>query len=206
MIRWYFLALGVLALDQLTKWIALDALEGRTSIEVLPFLHWTLACNTGAAFSMFQGFGLVFAVAAVGVSAFLIVEIWRLPGNEREREVQRPGGMDPRKVGVAGAEANPARSECEGASFGRGRAGLAALGSGWLEGASYGLVLAGALGNLADRLMHGCVVDFIHVHYGWFNFPVFNVADSAITIGAAGWIALVVGDAWRRRVSRRESP
>jgi len=46
------------------------------------------------------------------------------------------------------------------------------------------LVLGGALGNVIDRLWHGYVIDFIQVHYhGWY-FPAFNVADSAITIGA----------------------
>lgn len=47
------------------------------------------------------------------------------------------------------------------------------------------LILGGALGNVVDRLLHGYVVDFIQVHYrGWY-FPSFNIADSAITIGAA---------------------
>jgi signal peptidase II len=46
-------------------------------------------------------------------------------------------------------------------------------------------VLGGAVGNVVDRLMHGYVVDFIQVHWrGWY-FPAFNVADSAITVGAA---------------------
>jgi len=46
-------------------------------------------------------------------------------------------------------------------------------------------ILAGAVGNVVDRLLHGYVVDFIQVHWhGWY-FPAFNVADSAITIGAA---------------------
>lgn len=46
------------------------------------------------------------------------------------------------------------------------------------------LVLGGALGNLVDRLRFGYVVDFISVHLGDHYFPAFNVADSAITIGA----------------------
>ncbi len=46
------------------------------------------------------------------------------------------------------------------------------------------LILGGALGNVIDRLLHGYVVDFIQVHWrGWY-FPSFNVADSAITVGA----------------------
>ena len=47
------------------------------------------------------------------------------------------------------------------------------------------LILGGALGNVIDRLLHGYVVDFIQVHYKNAYFPSFNVADSAITIGAA---------------------
>src|SRR5262245_7299055 len=46
------------------------------------------------------------------------------------------------------------------------------------------LVLGGALGNVVDRVWLGHVVDFIHVHWGEWYFPAFNVADSAITIGA----------------------
>ena len=46
-------------------------------------------------------------------------------------------------------------------------------------------ILGGAIGNVIDRLVHGYVVDFIQVHWGGWFFPAFNVADSAITIGAA---------------------
>ncbi|MDP0561411.1 MAG: signal peptidase II [Candidatus Endonucleobacter sp. (ex Gigantidas childressi)] len=47
------------------------------------------------------------------------------------------------------------------------------------------LILGGAMGNLFDRLFHGYVIDFILIHYDQFYFPAFNIADSAITIGAA---------------------
>ena len=47
------------------------------------------------------------------------------------------------------------------------------------------LILGGALGNVIDRLLHGYVVDFIQVHHRGWTFPSFNVADSAISIGAA---------------------
>jgi signal peptidase II len=46
------------------------------------------------------------------------------------------------------------------------------------------LIIGGALGNLADRIYRGAVFDFIHVNYGWFSFPAFNLADAFITIGA----------------------
>jgi signal peptidase II len=55
------------------------------------------------------------------------------------------------------------------------------------------LIAGGALGNMLDRLLHGRVVDFIHVHWQHHYFPAFNVADSAITVGAA----LLLLDAWR---------
>lgn len=46
------------------------------------------------------------------------------------------------------------------------------------------LVAGGAIGNVIDRIHLGYVVDFIHVHWGDAYFPAFNVADSAITVGA----------------------
>ncbi|MFA7552733.1 MAG: signal peptidase II [Spongiibacteraceae bacterium] len=49
---------------------------------------------------------------------------------------------------------------------------------------SLSLILAGAVGNLWDRLVLGYVVDFISVHYQGSYFPTFNVADAAITVGA----------------------
>jgi len=50
--------------------------------------------------------------------------------------------------------------------------------------AALALVLGGALGNVIDRIWHGYVIDFIQLHYHDWYFPAFNVADSAITIGA----------------------
>ena len=46
------------------------------------------------------------------------------------------------------------------------------------------LILGGAIGNVIDRLLHGSVVDFIQLHWRGAAFPAFNVADSAITLGA----------------------
>lgn len=159
MIRWYVLAAVVLVADQATKLWVLLVLERGLSVPVLPFLSWTHACNDGVAFSMFRGYGWVFAPVAVAVSGYLAWEIWRLKLRETTTLVQ-------------------------------------------LEGAAYGLVMAGALGNVLDRLTQGCVVDFIHVHYGWFNFPVFNVADSAVTVGAATWIGLLVAQMIEERRQR----
>jgi signal peptidase II len=46
------------------------------------------------------------------------------------------------------------------------------------------LILGGAFGNLLDRIFRGTVTDFIEVYHGTWSFPAFNVADSAITVGA----------------------
>lgn len=50
--------------------------------------------------------------------------------------------------------------------------------------AGLSLILGGAIGNLFDRVVHGTVTDFIEVYRGSWSFPAFNVADSAITVGA----------------------
>jgi signal peptidase II len=57
------------------------------------------------------------------------------------------------------------------------------------------LIIGGAIGNVIDRIAHGYVIDFIHAHWGGAYFPAFNIADSAITIGAA----LLIFDAFRER-------
>jgi signal peptidase II len=54
------------------------------------------------------------------------------------------------------------------------------------------LILGGALGNVTDRLRLGHVIDFINAHWAQHYFPAFNVADSAITVGAG----LLLLDAW----------
>jgi signal peptidase II len=59
--------------------------------------------------------------------------------------------------------------------------------------ASYALIMAGAVGNLIDRLRQGYVVDFVHLHWKDWYYPAFNVADSAITVGAL----LLIHDALR---------
>ncbi len=57
------------------------------------------------------------------------------------------------------------------------------------------LVLGGALGNVIDRVILGHVVDFLYFHYHGFAWPAFNVADSAITVGAV----LLIWDSLRGR-------
>ncbi len=63
------------------------------------------------------------------------------------------------------------------------------------------LILGGALGNLYDRLTLGYVVDFLHFYWQDYHFPAFNIADSAITVGAA----LMILDLFRHKPEHAES-
>lgn len=65
----------------------------------------------------------------------------------------------------------------------------------WLA-ISLTLILGGALGNLIDRLHQGYVIDFIQVYYKQWYWPTFNIADSAITIGA---IMLAINVIWKAK-------
>ena len=143
-------SLLLIVADQTTKQLALAYL-GEGPITVLSFLSLHLTCNTGAAFSMMQGYGGLLSTIAFFFSGYFIYRIWNLP---------------------------------------RGA---------FLEGWSCALILSGAVGNLFDRLVHGCVIDFVHFHYLSFSFPVFNLADTCITVGAAGWIVLMYQDYSRAR-------
>ena len=131
--RWLIAAV-TLILDQLTKAWVIHSVEPADSIPLLPpILHLTYVQNTGAAFGLFKGSGMLLIVLSIGVAAWITGVFLR-------------GGPSHRLS----------------------RWGCA-------------LILGGAVGNLIDRLRFGYVVDFFDLRV-W---PVFNVADSAITIGAA---------------------
>ena len=141
-LSWLWLTLLVVVIDQASKYYFEHSLNMYQQIVVIPdYFSWTLAYNTGAAFSFLADSSgwqrWLFALIAVVVSAVLVVWLKRL-------------GRDETWLAVALA-----------------------------------LVLGGAIGNLWDRVVLGHVVDFILVH--WRNthyFPAFNLADSAITVGA----------------------
>jgi signal peptidase II len=54
-----------------------------------------------------------------------------------------------------------------------------------MAAAGLALLLGGATGNVTDRILHGAVTDFFEVWFGSYRYPAFNVADSAIAVGAA---------------------
>ena len=68
--------------------------------------------------------------------------------------------------------------------------------------AGLALILGGALGNVIDRLRFGYVVDFLDLHAGAWHWPAFNIADSAITVGAA----LLILDGFRHHERRARAP
>jgi len=147
---WLLLSALVIALDQLTKAIALNVLQPYIPQPVIPgLLNWTLAFNTGAAFSFLadqEGWQRwLFTGLASVVSIVLIRWLMRLPRAD------------------------------------------------WRTCLPLALVIGGALGNLIDRLRAGHVTDFIQVYYGEWAFPSFNVADSAISVGAVVlvWFGLI---------------
>lgn len=66
----------------------------------------------------------------------------------------------------------------------------------WMSRIALALILGGAVGNLYDRVFRGMVTDFLEIYSGGWSFPAFNVADSAITVGA---ILLLLELIWPQR-------
>lgn len=137
---WITLSLFIVILDQFTKGYALHALSPYEPHALIPMVNFTLAFNTGVAFSFLSHLGEWNRWFFVGFSSLMsiVLLIWliRLPNKYV------------------------------------------------LQAAGISLILGGALGNLYDRLMLGYVVDFIDVYYKTHHWPVFNLADSAICLGA----------------------
>jgi signal peptidase II len=139
--RWLWLAVLVIAVDQLTKLWIVATVPFKTMIYVLPIFDITYTVNPGAAFSFLAGAGgwqrWAFTLLAVGVSVGLLVWLRYLAVATQLLLI----------VGLT-------------------------------------LILGGAIGNVIDRIEHGHVVDFLHLHWGTASFPAFNIADAAISIGA----------------------
>lgn len=72
----------------------------------------------------------------------------------------------------------------------------------WRAATGYSLILAGALGNLIDRLRLGEVIDFLDFYYGVYHWPAFNVADSMVCVGAAFLVWVIFQEENNAHVSR----
>jgi signal peptidase II len=139
-VKWLWVSVVVLILDQCTKLLADAMLSMHQSVVLLPFLALRKAYNYGAAFSFLGDASgwqrWFFIVLALVVIAILVVWLYRLPSGDTGARV------------------------------------------------ALVLILGGAAGNVIDRLVYGYVIDFIDVFYGSWHWPTFNVADSAISVGA----------------------
>ena len=141
-LTWLWLSVIVIALDQLSKWWAVHALQpiGMPHAVIPGFLNWTLIFNRGAAFSFLtseSGWQRWFFVAlALVISAALAVWLARTPRRD------------------------------------------------WRTAAPLAFIIGGAIGNLIDRLHAAQVTDFIQVYFRQWSYPVFNLADCGITVGA----------------------
>lgn len=130
--------LTLIALDQITKWLAVVKLKPIHDIPIIKgVFHLTYVENRGAAFGIFQGKHLFFIITTILVVTFVTIYYFKLPlGKE----------------------------------------------SYWMR-FSLVLLVAGAIGNLIDRIRLGYVVDFLY--FKLIDFPVFNVADICVVVGVA---------------------
>ena len=136
MIWYYVIALFIIGIDQLTKWIIVSTMELGERITVIEnFFYITSHRNSGAAWGILQGQMLFFYIVTVVVVIGIIYYMQKFAKNDT----------------------------------------LLAIG--------LSFVIGGAIGNFIDRLFHQEVVDFADFYIFNYNFPIFNVADSALTIG-----------------------
>jgi signal peptidase II len=140
-VKWLWISLLIVVLDQASKQIAEAQLTPHQAVNLLPYFDWYLTYNTGAAFSFLADAGgwqrWLFTAIAIIMSVLIVQWIRKLPAEDT----------------------------------------LAAI--------SLCLILGGAIGNLIDRIYLGHVIDYIQVWLGSYPFPAFNVADAAISVGAA---------------------
>ncbi len=141
MLRWTWLSVLVVVLDQITKWMASTWMAPYETYPVLSWFNLTLVHNTGAAFSFLSDADgwqrWFFILLSIAVSVAIVIWLKRLHAHEQ-----------------------------------------------WTA-AALALILGGAIGNVIDRIAHGYVVDFIQWYYDQWYWPTFNIADSAISVGAA---------------------
>ncbi len=133
---YYLIALFVILLDQLTKWLIAHNMYLGESIPIIDnVLYITSHRNRGAAWGILEGqmwlFYLITVIVIVGIMYYL-----------------HKAAKGKRLLGI-----------------------------------SLALMLGGAIGNFIDRVVRKEVVDFIHTYIFGYNFPVFNIADSALVIG-----------------------
>ncbi len=157
----FSLALDIVVLDQLTKWLLLEyilkaeiqpnglraglwdwimkappRLPAGTQVEVLPFFNLTMVWNEGVSFGLFHGSGVwILSGIALAIAAGFSVWLCRATG--------------------------------------------------WLQAVALSMVIGGAIGNVIDRFRFGAVADFFDFHVMGWHYPAFNIADCGIVVGVA---------------------
>ncbi|MGG0237553.1 signal peptidase II [Bacillus rhizoplanae] len=133
---YYLIALFVIVIDQVSKWIIVKEMDLGESIPIIDnVLYITSHRNTGAAWGILENRMWFFYVITVIFVIFIVIYMQKFAKTDK------------------------------------------------LLGISLGLILGGAIGNFIDRVFRKEVVDFIHTYIFSYNFPVFNVADSALCVG-----------------------
>ena len=133
---YYLIALAVILIDQVTKWMIVKEMYYGQSITVIEnFLYITSHRNRGAAWGILQGKMWFFYLITVVVVVGLIIYIQKLKKQDK-----------------------------------------------WF-GIALALMLGGAIGNFIDRVVRKEVVDFVNTYIFTYDFPIFNVADSALVVG-----------------------
>ncbi|MEN1934406.1 lipoprotein signal peptidase LspA [Paenibacillus sp. 102] len=133
---YYLIALFVIAIDQVSKWLIVKNMELGTSIPIIDnVLYITSHRNRGAAWGILENQMWFFYIITVVFVGFIVFYMKKYAKTDK------------------------------------------------LLGISLGLILGGAIGNFIDRVFRQEVVDFIHVYIFSYNYPVFNIADSALCIG-----------------------
>ncbi|MBO1578768.1 MULTISPECIES: lipoprotein signal peptidase LspA [Bacillus] len=133
---YYLIALFVIAIDQVSKWLIVKNVELGTSIPIIDnVLYITSHRNRGAAWGILENQMWFFYIITVVFVGFIVFYMKKYAKTDK------------------------------------------------LLGISLGLILGGAIGNFIDRVFRQEVVDFIHVYIFSYNYPVFNIADSALCIG-----------------------
>lgn len=153
--KWLWLSILVILVDQLTKYFVNSSLQLYESVELINGFKLTLRYNTGVAFSFLSDAGSwtrwLFVALSTVISIMIIIWIYMTPPHRK-----------------------------------------------WVC-CSLGLILGGAVGNLLDRAIFGYVIDFIDVSLTFiplrlFNpWPVFNLADSALTVGV---VMMIIDTFW----------
>lgn len=154
--KYYAIALLIVLMDQLTKWLVVTKMEiGETIAVIEPVLYFTSHRNRGAAFGILQGQMWLFYIVTIIVVIAIVYYM--------KKEAKHSA----------------------------------------LTGISLALMLGGAIGNFIDRLFRGEVVDFVDTYIFGYDFAIFNVADSALTVGVALLIIKMLFDERRDKKERR---